>query len=85
MEDQLMNQLIWKTSKYWRSVTYHQPFEISLFDLNLIISTFVSETETENLFFLNSQQHPLWFVSKAVVVRSAEVVTEVTHTHHHYT
>ena len=47
----------------------------------LIISSFVSETETQNLIFLNSQQFPLCFFSKAVVVRSAEVVTEVTHTH----
>ena len=47
----------------------------------LIISSFVSETETQNLILLNSQQLPHWFVSKAVVVRSAEVVTEVTHTH----
>ena len=55
---QLMKQLIWKTSKYWRSVTYHQLFEISLFDLNLIISSFVSETETENLFFSKQSAVP---------------------------
>ena len=47
----------------------------------LIISSFVSETERQNLILLNSQQFPLCFFSKAVVVRSAEVVTEVTHTH----